>query len=90
MLFIASVLALAGWIWIIVKIRRREIAHRKMIFERTNSAGVVEWESFEDMRADEKSQTRQLLFTILMFFPGALIPLASIVMIFGSILMWFD
>lgn len=90
MAFIASVISLAAWTWVIVKIHRNSLAHRRMTFERTNSAGVVEWDNFEQMRAHEKSQTRLLLLTIVMFFPGAAVPILSLLMIVGTIMMWFE
>jgi hypothetical protein len=89
MAFIASVVALAAWVWGIIIIRRKEVANRKVTFERTNSAGVVEWESFDQMRAHEREQFRLLLLTIVMFFPGALVPLLSLLMILSTIFSWF-
>jgi len=83
--FIAAIIVLIAYGWFLRKINRDFHAFRKERFERTNSAGVLEFATYEDLRAFEKREGYNQLWINIAAVPGGIVPLIAIFVIIGSI-----
>lgn len=82
---IPAVIVLAGYVWLVLKANRTFHAIRKERFEHTNSAGFLEFSTYEDLRAFEKREGHNKLWISLAAVPGGVIPLAAVFAIIASI-----
>lgn len=85
-IFIPAVIVLAGYVWLLLKANRTFHAIRKERFQHTNSAGVLEFDTYDELRAFEKREGYNKLWVNLAAVPGGVIPLAAIFAIVVSIL----
>lgn len=84
-MFIPAVAVLTGYMWLVLKANRTFHAIRKERLERTNSAGVLEFDTYEKLRAFEKREASNLFWINAAAVPGGFIPLAAIFAIIASI-----
>ncbi len=84
-IFIPAVIVLAGYVWLVLRANRTFHAIRKERFEHTNSAGVLEFSTYEELHAFEKREGHNKLWINLSAVPGGVIPLAAIFAIIASV-----
>jgi len=84
-IFIPAFIVLAGYVWFVLRENRTFHAIRKERFEHTNFAGVLEFETYEQLRAFEKREGRNKLWINLAAVPGGVIPLIAIFAIIASV-----
>ncbi|CAN7741493.1 hypothetical protein [Neorhizobium sp. LjRoot104] len=81
---IPAVIALAGYVWLVLRANRTFHAIRKERFEHTNAAGVLQFDTYEELRKFESREASNQ-FWINVAVPGGVIPLAAIFAIIASI-----
>lgn len=89
-ILIPAVIVLAGYVWLVLKANRTFHAIRKERFEHTNSAGVLEFDTYEHLRAFEKREGYNQLWINLAAIPGGVIPLVAMFAIIASVVEMFS
>ncbi|NSY51451.1 hypothetical protein RMS29_027280 (plasmid) [Agrobacterium rosae] len=84
-IFIPAVIALAGYVWLVLRANRTFHAIRKERFEHTNPAGVLQFDTYEELRKFESREASNQFWINVAAVPGGVIPLAAILAIIASI-----
>lgn len=85
-IFIPAVIVLSSYVCLVLRANRTFHAIRKERFEHTNSLGVLEFDTYEQLRAFEKRESYNKLWINLAAIPGGVIPLVAIFAIIASVI----
>jgi hypothetical protein len=85
-LLLPAIGVLAAYVWLVLKANRKFRAFRKERFERTNYAGVLVFDSFEQLHDFEKRESRNRLWITLLAVPGGFLPLAALFVVIASVM----
>lgn len=84
--FFLGALILGAWIWGIVTSSRQHTRIDKERFERTNSSGVLVFDTYEEKQDFERRIRLNEAFGNLLAFPGGPIAILGLIMLFAPIL----
>jgi len=82
---VVGLLIIVGYIWAVRTLYRKYDLVRKKKFESTNSAGVLEFATYEDSKKFEREETFANLGFFITIFPGCFLFLLGIALFFAGI-----